>query len=84
MTPLHVAAKRGVNSDIMKYLVDNKADINIKDNYGVSMWCPTTSTCTINMRVSFIPVKLSTHDLVNVLIVCIKTVCVVPKQNNSK
>ena len=50
MTPLHVAAKRGVNSDIMKYLVDNKADINIKDNYGVS----TRSDMA------------SPHDLVNI------------------
>ena len=36
MTPLHVAAERGVNSDIVKYLVDKEADINIKDNNGVS------------------------------------------------
>ena len=34
----------------MKYLVDNKADINIKDNYGVSIRSDTPSP----------------HDLVNI------------------
>ena len=38
MTPLHVAAEKGFNSDnIMEHLVEKKADINIKDNNGVSI-----------------------------------------------
>ena len=35
MTPLHVAAKNG-RFALVKLLVDKKADINIKDNDGVS------------------------------------------------
>ena len=35
MTPLHVAAERG-HSEIVKYLSDKEADINIKDDGGVS------------------------------------------------
>ena len=37
-TPLHIAVKRGRN-DIVKYLVDNKADVNIQDADKV---CETT------------------------------------------
>ena len=36
MTPLHVAAERGERIRIVNYLVDQGADINIKDNNGVS------------------------------------------------
>ena len=36
MTPLHVAAQKGDRISIVKYLVDQKADINIEDNNGVS------------------------------------------------
>ena len=36
MTPLHVAAEKGDRLDIVKYLVDNGADINSKDDNGVS------------------------------------------------
>ena len=32
MTPLHVAAQRGDRISIMEYLVDQGADINIKDD----------------------------------------------------
>ena len=35
MTPLHVAAQRGDRISIMEYLVDQGADINIKDDNGV-------------------------------------------------
>ena len=36
MTPLHVAAQRGERISIVTYLVGKGADINIKDNNGVS------------------------------------------------
>ena len=36
MTPLHVATQRGDRISIVNYLVDEGADINIKDNNGVS------------------------------------------------
>ena len=36
MTPLHVAAEKGDRISIVKYLVDNGADINIKDDDEVS------------------------------------------------
>ena len=38
MTPLHWATWADVNvvNDIMKYLVDHGADVNIKDDEGVS------------------------------------------------
>lgn len=36
MTPLHVAAKKGECIEIVIKLIHNKADINIKDNNGVS------------------------------------------------
>ena len=36
MTPLHVAAEKGDRISIVKYLVDQKADINIKDDNEVS------------------------------------------------
>ena len=36
MTPLHVAAEKGDRISIVKYLVDNGADINIKDDNEVS------------------------------------------------
>ena len=36
MTPLHVAAEKGESLDIVKYLIDKGADINIKDDNGVS------------------------------------------------
>ena len=35
MTPLHMAAKQG-RPDTAKYLVDQRANINITDNNGVS------------------------------------------------
>ena len=35
MTALHVAAERG-HSEIVKYLGDKEADINIRNNDGVS------------------------------------------------
>ena len=36
MTPLHVAAEKGDRLDIVKYLCEKGADINIKDQSGVS------------------------------------------------
>ena len=36
MTPLHVATQRGDRISIVNYLVDKGADINKKDNNGVS------------------------------------------------
>ena len=36
MTPLHVATQRGDRISIVNYLVDQGADINIKDENGVS------------------------------------------------
>lgn len=36
MTPLHVAAQRGDRISIVKYFLDQKADINIKDDNRVS------------------------------------------------
>ena len=36
MTPLHVAAEKGDRISIVKDLVDQRADINIKDDNGVS------------------------------------------------
>ena len=36
MTPLHVAAEKGDRLDIVKYLISKGADINIKDDSGVS------------------------------------------------
>ena len=36
MTPLHVATQRGDRISIVNYLADKGADINIKDNNGVS------------------------------------------------
>lgn len=35
MTPLHVAAE-GARDRVVKHLLDHKADINVKDNNGVS------------------------------------------------
>ena len=35
MTPLHLAARQG-HVDIVRYLVDKGADLNIKDEDGVS------------------------------------------------
>ena len=42
MTPLHVAAKKGESLDIVEYLIDKGADINIKDYNGVSESIHTT------------------------------------------
>ena len=36
MSPLHVATQRGDRISIVTYLVDKGADINIKDDNGVS------------------------------------------------
>ena len=36
MTPLHVAAEKREYLDIVEYLIDKGADINIKDGNGVS------------------------------------------------
>ena len=36
MSPLHVAAERGERISIVNYLVDKGADINIKNDNGVS------------------------------------------------
>ena len=36
MTPLHVAAEKGESLEIVKYLIDRGADINIKNNNGVN------------------------------------------------
>ena len=36
MTPLHVAAEEGDHLEIVKYLLDKGADINVKDYSGVS------------------------------------------------
>ena len=36
MTPLHVAAKKGDRLELVDYLLDKGADINIKDYSGVS------------------------------------------------
>ena len=36
-TPLHIAAGEGHDSTV-KYLVENKADVNSQDNTGVSIW----------------------------------------------
>ena len=36
MTPLHVAATIGGRSSIVKYLINSGADINSKDDNGVS------------------------------------------------
>ena len=36
MTPLHVAAEKGESLDIVEYLIRKGADINIKDENGVS------------------------------------------------
>ena len=38
LTPLHMAAKKGRCESILVYLVDNGADINIKDNNGVNTY----------------------------------------------
>ena len=35
MTPLHVAAEKGDRLEIVKYLIDKGADINITDYSGV-------------------------------------------------
>ena len=37
MTPLHVAAEKGGRFNILEYLADSEADINIQDNDGVSI-----------------------------------------------
>ena len=36
MTPLHVAAETGGQLNIVKYLVGQRADVNIKDNKKVN------------------------------------------------
>ena len=36
MTPLHMAAEKGDRLNIVKYLIGEEADINIKDYSGVS------------------------------------------------
>ena len=36
MTPLHVAAAKGGRKSIMEYLIDSGADVNSKDDNGVS------------------------------------------------
>ena len=36
MTPLHVAAEKGECLDVVEYLIDEGANINIKDYNGVS------------------------------------------------
>ena len=36
-TPLHLAAKEGRFEKILGYLIDKRADINIKDNDGVKL-----------------------------------------------
>ena len=36
MTPLHVAAEKGDCLNIVQYLIDEGADINIRDSSGVS------------------------------------------------
>ena len=36
MTPLHVAATKGGHKSIVQYLIDSGADINSKDDIGVS------------------------------------------------
>ena len=37
MTPLHVAAEKGHFEEIVGYLVDNRATIDVQDNNGVSL-----------------------------------------------
>ena len=37
MTPLHVAAANGHFEEIVGYLVEKEATINVKDNDGVSL-----------------------------------------------
>ena len=44
-TPLHLAAERGRFENTLKYLVDKGADINIKENYGVSIILLTQHYC---------------------------------------
>ena len=36
MTPLHVAAEKGESLEIVEYLIGGGADINIKNDNGVS------------------------------------------------
>ena len=36
MSPLHVAAKKGESLDIVDYLIDKGANINIQNTHGVS------------------------------------------------
>ena len=47
MTPLHVAAKKGESLDIVEYLIDKEANINIKDYNGVSETIHATDLQTV-------------------------------------
>ena len=60
MTPLHVAAERGGRFNILKYLADSEADINIKDNDGVSVLLVVNS---ITDFTSLIPMHLGERAL---------------------
>ena len=44
-TPSHLAAERGRFENTLKCLVDKGADINIKENYGVSIILLTQHYC---------------------------------------
>ena len=46
MTPLHIAVE-GAHTEIVKYLVDREADINIKDYNGVNIYVCMESTYSL-------------------------------------
>ena len=58
-TPLHLAAEAG-HVDAVTYLVENGANIDSKDNYGVSEWeCTTDCGLVMLIRVSLVPMHLT-------------------------
>ena len=47
MTPLHYAAKKG-HYEVVKYLMEQKADTNSKDEFEVCFFCDKRhNTCTL-------------------------------------
>ena len=50
MTPLHVAAEKG-HLQIVEYLADQEVDINIQDDYGVTIYDSTNDRLVLLIKV---------------------------------